>query len=57
MVTTGAIDFRWIAEAALRNRNSSFVIDGEAVLLAVDGRREFFDPPQFHSGGGEVSAF
>jgi ATP-dependent DNA ligase len=26
-----------IAEAALRNRASSFVIDGEAVLLGVDG--------------------
>src|SRR4030081_2327410 len=30
-----------IAEAALRNRNSSFVIDGEAVLLGVDGRSDF----------------
>jgi bifunctional non-homologous end joining protein LigD len=27
-----------IAETALRNRNSSFVFDGEAVLLGVDGR-------------------
>jgi bifunctional non-homologous end joining protein LigD len=25
----------------LRNRNSSFVIDGEAVLLGVDGRSDF----------------
>ena len=30
--------FPLIVEAALRNRNSSFVIDGEAVLLGVDGR-------------------
>ena len=30
-----------IMEAALRNRNSSFVIDGEAVLLGVDGRSDF----------------
>jgi bifunctional non-homologous end joining protein LigD len=30
-----------IAEAALRNRCSSFVIDGEAVLLGVDGRSDF----------------
>ena len=30
-----------IAEAALRNRNSSFVIDGEAVLLGVDGISDF----------------
>jgi bifunctional non-homologous end joining protein LigD len=29
------------AEAALRNRNSSFVIDGEAVLLSVDGVSDF----------------
>ena len=33
--------FPLIAEAALRNRNSSFVIDGEAVLLGVDGRSDF----------------
>ena len=26
---------------ALRNPNSSFVIDGEAVLLGVDGRSDF----------------
>ena len=30
-----------ISEAALRNRNSIFVIDGEAVLLGVDGRSDF----------------
>jgi bifunctional non-homologous end joining protein LigD len=30
-----------IVEAALRNRNNSFVIDGEAVLLGVDGRSDF----------------
>ena len=30
-----------ITEAALRNRNSSFVIDGEAVLLGVDGVSNF----------------
>jgi bifunctional non-homologous end joining protein LigD len=28
-----------IVEAALRNRAASFVIDGEAVLLGVDGVR------------------
>jgi bifunctional non-homologous end joining protein LigD len=33
--------FPLIAAAALRNRNSSFVIDGEAVLLGVDGRSDF----------------
>jgi bifunctional non-homologous end joining protein LigD len=30
-----------IVEAALRNRSSSFVIDGEAVLLGVDGASDF----------------
>ena len=30
-----------ITEAALRNRNTSFVIDGEAVMLGVDGRSDF----------------
>ena len=33
--------FPRIVEAALRNRNSSFVIDGEAVLLGVDGVSDF----------------
>src|SRR6476660_5449705 len=33
--------FPLIAEAALRNRNASFVLDGEAVLLGVDGRSDF----------------
>jgi bifunctional non-homologous end joining protein LigD len=30
-----------IVEAALKNRSSSFVIDGEAVLLGVDGISDF----------------
>jgi ATP-dependent DNA ligase len=30
-----------VTEAALRNRNTSFVIDGEAVLLGVDGISDF----------------
>jgi bifunctional non-homologous end joining protein LigD len=30
-----------IVEAALKNRSSSFVIDGEAVLLGVDGVSDF----------------
>ena len=33
--------FPLITEAALRNRNSSFVLDGEAVLLGDDGRSDF----------------
>ena len=30
-----------IVEAALKNRQTSFVIDGEAVLLGVDGVSDF----------------
>jgi ATP-dependent DNA ligase len=30
-----------IVEAALRHRSTSFVLDGEAVLLGVDGRSDF----------------
>jgi bifunctional non-homologous end joining protein LigD len=30
-----------ITEAALRNRNNSFVLDGEAVLLGIDGISDF----------------
>jgi ATP-dependent DNA ligase len=30
-----------IREAALRHRTTSFVLDGEAVLLGVDGRSDF----------------
>jgi bifunctional non-homologous end joining protein LigD len=33
--------FPWIAEAALQNRQTRFVIDGEAVVLGVDGIRDF----------------
>jgi bifunctional non-homologous end joining protein LigD len=33
--------FPLISAAALRNRCSSFVLDGEAVLLGVDGRSDF----------------
>ena len=31
----------WIVESALRNRTSQFVIDGEAVVLGVDGVSDF----------------
>jgi bifunctional non-homologous end joining protein LigD len=41
LMTRGGYDwtrrFPWIAEAALRNRRKQFVIDGEAVVLGVDG--------------------
>ena len=33
--------YPWIAEAALKNRQKHFVIDGEAVILGVDGTSDF----------------
>lgn len=33
--------YPWIAEAALKNRQKHFVIDGEAVILGVDGVSDF----------------
>ena len=39
--------YPWIAEAALKNRQNQFVIDGEAVILGVDGRSDF---DALHSG-------
>jgi len=39
--------YPWIVESALRNRQRQFVIDGEAVILGVDGRSDF---DALHSG-------
>jgi len=39
--------FPWIAEPALQNRQTRFVIDGEAVVLGVDGISDF---DALHSG-------
>jgi len=33
--------YPWIAEAALKNRQKQFVIDGEAVIFGVDGVSDF----------------
>jgi len=33
--------YRWIVEAALKNRYKQFVIDGEAAVLGVDGISDF----------------
>ena len=45
LTTRGGYDwskrFPWITEAALRNRQKRFVIDGEAVILGVDGISDF----------------
>jgi bifunctional non-homologous end joining protein LigD len=57
LITRGGNDwtkrFPWIAEAALKNRRKQFVIDGEAVILGVDGLSDF---SALHSGkhGAEV---
>jgi bifunctional non-homologous end joining protein LigD len=45
LITKGGYDwtrrYPWIVQAALKNRQSHFVIDGEAVILGVDGRSDF----------------
>jgi ATP-dependent DNA ligase len=45
LITKGGYDwtkrFPWIVEAALKNRIKQFVIDGEAVILGLDGRSDF----------------
>jgi bifunctional non-homologous end joining protein LigD len=45
--TIGPSGFPWIVEAALKNRTKQFVIDGEAVILGVDGISDF---NALHSG-------
>jgi bifunctional non-homologous end joining protein LigD len=51
LITRGGYDwtkrYPWIAEAALKNRQKHFVIDGEAVVLGVDGYSDF---DALHSG-------
>jgi bifunctional non-homologous end joining protein LigD len=51
LITRGGYDwtkrFPWIAEAALRNRTKQFVLDGEDVVLCLDGMPDF---SALHSG-------
>jgi bifunctional non-homologous end joining protein LigD len=51
LITKGGYDwskrYPWIVEAALKNRQKQFFIDGEAVILGVDGRSDF---DALHSG-------
>src|SRR6201994_4875972 len=51
LITKGGYDwskrFPWIVEAALKNRQKQFVIDGEAIILGVDGNSDF---NALHSG-------
>ena len=44
--------YPWMVEAALKKRTKQFVIDGEAVILGVDGYSDF---DALHSGR-QVSA-
>jgi bifunctional non-homologous end joining protein LigD len=45
LITRGGYDwterYPWIVESALKNRHKHFVIDGEAVVLGVDGVADF----------------
>jgi len=49
LITRGGYDwtkrYPWIVEAALKNRHKQFVIDGEAVILGVDGHLRFQRAP------------
>lgn len=51
LITMGGYDYTkrypWIVAAALKNRQKHFVIDGEAVILGVDGVSDF---DALHSG-------
>ena len=51
LITRGGYDwtkrYPWIAESALKNRIKQFAIDGEAVVLGVDGISYF---NALHSG-------
>ena len=51
LITRGGHDwakrYPWIVEAALKNRQTRFVIDGEAIILGVDGYSDF---NALHSG-------
>jgi ATP dependent DNA ligase domain len=58
LITRGGYDwtkrYPWIVEAALKNRQKRFVIDGEAVILGVDGISDF---NALHSGKHNKSSF
>jgi len=45
LITKGGYDwtrpYPWILEAALKNRVKQFVLDGEAMILGVDGYSDF----------------
>src|SRR5215471_13801665 len=45
LITNGGYDwsgrFPWVVESALKNQHRQFVIDGEVVILGVDGISDF----------------
>jgi bifunctional non-homologous end joining protein LigD len=51
LITRGGANYTkrypWIVESALKSRQKQFVIEGEAVVLGVDGNSDFDAP---HSG-------
>ena len=50
--------YPWIVESALKNRNRHFVIDGEAVVLGVDGIADFNALySRRHDGEAQLYAF
>jgi bifunctional non-homologous end joining protein LigD len=57
LITRGGYDwtkrYPWIVEAALKNRQKHFVIDGEAVVLGVNGISDF-NALHSHKHDGEV---
>ena len=60
LITKGGHDwtgrYPWIVESALKNRQKHFVIDGEAVVLGVDGNADFNDLHSTLSGSLRSSA-
>src|SRR5580700_11108140 len=60
LITRGGYDwtkrYPWIVEAALKNRQKRFVIDGEAVVLGVDGVPDF-DALHSHKHDEEVQFY
>ncbi|MGX9431598.1 MULTISPECIES: ATP-dependent DNA ligase [Bradyrhizobium] len=62
LITKSGVDctkhFPWIADAARSNRRKQFVIDGEAVLLGVDGVSDFDGlHSDKHNDGVQLYAF
>jgi hypothetical protein len=49
--------YPWIVEAALKNRYKQFVIDGEAVILGVDGISDFALHSVKHNDEVQLYAF